>query len=68
MKLPLDSSLLALTQIQLGIGTGCLCLLVCVCELIDEEQLFMECQAALHIPTLMFLDVCVRVSVCLAVG
>lgn len=59
-----DSSLLALTQIQLGIGTGCLvCLLVCVCvcELIDEDQLFMECQAALHIPTLMFLDVCVCV-------
>lgn len=28
----------------------------CVCaELIDEEQLFMACQAAyLHIPTLMF--------------
>lgn len=40
------------------VGIG---LCVCVRELIDEEQLFMECQAALHIPTLMFfwMSVCV---------
>lgn len=42
----------------------CFLLCVCVCvraKLIDEENLFMECQAALHIPTLVFSDVTVSV-------
>lgn len=40
------------------------CVSPCVCVLIDEEQLFMECQTALHIPTLKFSHVCV----CLVLG
>lgn len=56
VKLLLDSSLLALTQIQLGF--------VFVCESANRwrTQLFVECQAALHVPTLEFLDICVCVS------
>lgn len=42
------------------------CVCACVRKLIDEEQLFMECQA-LHIPTLMFLDATVFALVCVSV-